>query len=160
MAANPYKTLGVDSKASQDEVKAAYRKLAKQFHPDLNPGNKKAESQFKDISSAYDQIGTAEDRAKFDRGQHEAEAANQYARNARGPFYHQTQQGGGRYASQFGGIDEDILSSIFSQMGRQGQGGFQGPPENDLYQMEIDFKDSILGGEREIALPSGKKFRV
>lgn len=160
MAADPYTTLGVDSKASQDEIKAAYRKLAKKLHPDLNPGNKKAESQFKDISSAYDQIGTAEDRAKYDRGQVEAEAAKQYARSQRGPFYSQTQHGGGRYSNQFEGIDEDILSSIFSQMGRRGQGGFQSPPEDELYQMEIDFKDSILGGEREIALPSGKKFRV
>ena len=160
MAANPYTALGVDAKASQDEIKSAYRKLAKKFHPDLNPGNKKAESQFKDISSAYDQIGTADDRANFDRGQVEAEAAKQYARNSRGPFYSETQAGGGRYTSQFGGIDEDILSSIFSQMGRRGQGGFQGPHEDELYQMEIDFKDSVLGGEREIALPSGKKFRV
>ena len=160
MVANPYTTLGVDSKASQDEIKAAYRKLAKKLHPDLNPGNKKTESQFKDISSAYEQIGTPEDRAKFDQGQVEAEAAKQYAGNSRGPFYSQTQHGGGRYTSQFGGIDEDILSSIFSQMGRQGAGGFQGPPGDELYQMEIDFKDSILGGEREIALPSGKKFRV
>jgi len=160
MATNPYTALGVDTKSSQDEIKSAYRNLAKKFHPDLNPGNKKAESQFKEINSAYEQIGTVEERAKYDRGQAEAEEAKQYAGNSRGPFYSQTQQGGGRYTSQFEGIDEDILNSIFSQMGRQRTGGFQGPAEDELYQMEIDFKDSILGGEREIALPSGKKFRV
>ncbi len=157
MAKNPYETLGVDSKASQDDIKAAYRKLAKQFHPDLNPGNKKAENRFKDISSAYALIDTDETRAKFDKGELDEKAARE-SRGRPGPFYHETQQGGGRYSSQFDGIDEDVLNSIFSQMGRRGP--FEAPREDELYKMDIDFKDSILGAEREIALPSGKKFRV
>jgi DnaJ-class molecular chaperone len=156
MATNPYKTLGVDQKASQDEIKAAYRALAKKFHPDLNPGNKATESQFKDISVAYDQIGTPENRARFDRGEVEAEAAKNSPRGRSGPYYHETQYEGGRYANQFSGIDEDILNSILAQMGRREKA----EPQIELYQMEIDFKDAILGAEREIALPSGKKFRV
>lgn len=162
-AANPYSVLGVEAKATQDDIKSAYRKLAKKFHPDLNPGNKRAESRFKDINSAYDQIGTPEARAKFDKGEVEAEMAKQqrqqqYTREQRGPFYHQTQYGGqGRYANQFEGIDDDILSSIFSQMGRQRP---ESVPQDELYQMEIDFREAVLGGEREIALPTGKKFRV
>lgn len=154
MADNPYKILGVDSKASQEEIKSVYRKLAKQFHPDLNPGNKKAEERFKDISVAYDLIGTPEARAKFDKGEID-EKMEQEARQ-RGPFYHETQHGGGRYSSRFEGIDEDILSSIFSKMGQTGP---RRPPD-ELYQMDIDFKDSIIGAEREIALPGGKKFLV
>jgi DnaJ-class molecular chaperone len=157
MASNPYEVLGVDKKASQDEIKKAYRKLAKKFHPDLNPGNKKAEAKFKDISHAYDQIGTEESRAKFERGEIEEEMARQNY-GQRGPFYYETQSGdqGGRYSSQFGGFDEDdILSSIF---GRARQGAR--PREDQVYQMDIDFKDSILGGEREVSLPNGKKFQV
>ena len=123
MATNPYQILGVDPKAKQEEIKSAYRKLAKKFHPDLNPGNKKAENRFKDITAAYDQVGDADDRAKFDRGEVEAESARQ-----RGPFYTETQAGGGRYANQFEGMDDDILNSFFEQMGRSRHGGFQQAP--------------------------------
>ena len=123
MATNPYQTLGVDPKAKQEEIKSAYRKLAKKFHPDLNPGNKKAENRFKDITAAYDQVGNADDRAKFDRGEVEAESARQ-----RGPLYSETQAGGGRYANQFEGMDDDILNSFFEQMGRSRHGGFQQAP--------------------------------
>ncbi len=160
MAANPYETLGVDPKAKQDEIKSAYRKLAKTFHPDLNPGNKKAESRFKDITSAYDLVGSTEDREKFDRGEVEAEAAKQSRSRSRGPFYSETQAGGGRYSSQFEGMDEDILSSLFEQMGRQRNDPFQQAPENKIFQMDVEFKDSILGGESEIEFPGGKKFLV
>ena len=160
MAANPYETLGVDPSADQEKIKSAYRKLAKKFHPDLNPGNKKAESRFKDIASAYDLVGNADDRAKFDRGKVEAEAAKQYGSRTRGPFYSETQAGGGRYSNQFEGMDDDILSSLFEQMGRPKDGRFQRAPENKLFQMNVDFKDSILGGEQEIVFPGGKKFLV
>ncbi len=160
MATNPYQTLGVEPNAKQEEIKSAYRKLAKKFHPDLNPGNKKAESRFKDITSAYDLVGNVEDRAKFDRGEVDAEAAKQYGSRQRGPFYSETQAGGGRYANQFEGMDDDILSSIFDQMGRARSGGFQPAPENKLFRLDVDFKDSVLGGEQEIEFPGGKKFLV
>ena len=160
MVTNPYKTLGVDPTAKQAEIKSAYRKLAKQFHPDLNPGNKNAESRFKDIAAAYDLIGNPESRAKFDRGEVEAEAVKQKSRRSHGPFYSETQYGGGRYANQFGGMQDDILSSIFEQMKRQEKRGSQQAFEDEIYQMEVDFKDSILGGEREITFPNDKKFVV
>ena len=160
--ANPYETLGVDAKSTQDQIKAAYRKLAKESHPDLNPGNKKAEERFKDISLAYELIGTPEARAKFEKGELDEKMARE-SRSRRGPFYHETQQGGGRYSSQFGGDEDDLFSPIFSQAGR-GQGQAQGrrPPPNldELYQMDVAFKDSILGTEREIEIPGGKKFLV
>jgi len=160
MVANPYKTLGVDPKAKQDEIKSAYRKLAKTFHPDLNPGNKKAESRFKEITSAYDLVGSAEDREKFDRGEVEAEAAKHSRSRSRGPFYSETQAGGGRYSNQFEGMDEDILRSVFEQMGGQRESPFGQVPEDKIYQMDVEFKDSILGGEKEIEFPGGKKFLV
>lgn len=82
---NPYEVLGVSTNASTDEIKNAYRKLAKKFHPDLNPGNKTAETQFKEINIAYELIGTAENRAKYDRG--ETERTQQQDQS--GPFYSQ-----------------------------------------------------------------------
>lgn len=158
MAANPYETLGVDPKTEQDKIKSAYRKLAKQFHPDLNPGNSKAESRFKDIASAYEVIGTPEKRAKFDRGEVEAEAAKKS--KGRRPFYSETQCRGSRYANRFEGMDEEILNSIFEQMNQDKELRYQQAPNDQLYQLDVDFKDSILGIEREIAFPDGKKFVV
>ena len=69
MATRPdyYKTLGVDKKADADEIKKAYRKLAREYHPDRNAGDKKAEARFKDISQAYDVLGDPDKRARYDR---------------------------------------------------------------------------------------------
>ena len=72
MAADPYTVLGVKKDASQDDIQKAYRRLAKKLHPDLNPGNKQAEEQFKEVSAAYDLLGDAEKRARFDRGEIDA----------------------------------------------------------------------------------------
>src|SRR5262249_39689037 len=67
--ADPYKTIGVSPGASADEIKKAYRKLAKKLHPDVNPGNKKVEQQFKEATAAYDLLSDAEKRRKFDAGE-------------------------------------------------------------------------------------------
>ena len=164
MTTNPYEVLGVSAKATQDEIKSAYRNLAKKFHPDLNPGNKSAETRFKEISAAYESVGTPENRAKFDRGESEAAQAQQ---PRSGPYYHETQAGGGRYSRGFGGVDgmdDDLFRSIFEKMGRPGGSGFHSTSdrrgEDVHYQMDVSFRDATLGGEREIALPSGKKVRV
>ena len=75
MPADPYQTLGVKKDASQDDIQKAYRRLAKKLHPDLNPGNKQAEEQFKEVSQAYDLLGDADKRARFDRGEIDASGA-------------------------------------------------------------------------------------
>src|SRR4051794_30082972 len=97
---DPYQSLGISKQASQDEIKNAYRTLAKKYHPDLNPGNKEAEKKFKDIAQAYELLGTPEARAKFDRGETPEQMQDQqqqYQERARsgqyrsGPFYYNTQ---------------------------------------------------------------------
>ena len=69
MAVDPYTVLDVKKDASQDDIQKAYRRLAKKLHPDLNPGNKRAEEQFKEVSAAYDLLGDPDKRARFDRGE-------------------------------------------------------------------------------------------
>src|SRR5258707_15874355 len=68
-ARNPYEVLGVKKDASEDEIRAAYRKLAKRYHPDLNPGNKEAEARFKESSGANDILSDKDKRARFERGE-------------------------------------------------------------------------------------------
>lgn len=160
MIMNPYQVLGVDAKAKQDEIKTAYRNLAKKFHPDLNPGNKKAEIHFKEINTAYSLIGTQEEREKYDRGELESQAAKKHSQQRNRPFYRETQYGGGRYTDAFGGMDEDVLHSIFEQMRQSETGGRRGAVPGILYQLEIDFKDSVLGGEQKIVFPNGKTILV
>ena len=174
---NPYQSLGLTKQATQDDIKNAYRAMAKKYHPDLNPGNKEAEAKFKDVASAYELLGTPEARGKFDRGEtpeqlqeKQQQAQDQYqqhqerARSRTGPSYYNTQQEGGRYSQSFGegaGM-EDIFENLFRQ-GRQGPSRTQGgdiPGEDQLYQMEVEFKDSILGADREITLPQGKKLQI
>lgn len=167
---DPYSVLGVSKSASQDEIKNAYRAIAKKNHPDLNPGNKEKEAKFKEAAHAYEQIGTPEARAKFDRGETEEAFQGAGASGARsGPFYYQTggQAGGpgGRYSYDFGqGFDEDIFENLFRGGGRagaRGRGQAQDwPGEDQLYQMEVDFRDAVLGAEREITLPGAKKLSV
>jgi DnaJ-class molecular chaperone len=156
MNQDPYKVLGVSKSADQDAIKTAYRKLAKKYHPDLNPGNTKAEKKFKEISEAYRLIGTPENREKFDRGEFEYMDAQQTGKR-QGPFYYQTQQEGGRYTESFGDLGKDIFESIFRGAGAEElnlRGG------DHFYQMEIDFKDAVLGAKREITLMNGKKLLV
>lgn len=156
---DPYQTLGVSKSATAEEIKNAYRGLAKKFHPDLNPGNKTAEAQFKDISAAYEILGSPENRAKFDRGEWDMQGAGAGAGASRGgPFYREAHRGGGgRYHFDFGagGFDESMFEELFG-------GGARGPrrPRDETYQMEVELRDAILGAEREIHLPSGKRLSV
>src|SRR5919106_342779 len=88
---DPYQILGVARDADQDTVKKAFRKLAKKLHPDLNPGNKKVEQEFKEANAAYDLLSDPQKRARFDRGEIDASGAERPDRS----FYRAYAEGGG-----------------------------------------------------------------
>ena len=164
---DPYKILGVGKTASPDEVKKAYRKLAKQHHPDLNPGNSASASRFKDISGAYDLLSDAEKRARFDRGEIDASGqeradASYYRSHAGGPQ-------GARYRAGPGFDPSDIFADLFARGGQPGGGGFGrgGDPRefktrgNDVaYSMTVDFVEAAKGAQKRLSFPDGKTLDV
>lgn len=156
---DPYEVLGVSKTASQEEIKKHYRKIAKKFHPDLNPGNKEAEKKFKEASHAFDQIGTVEARNKFDNGETDEQRRHQYEQQS----YHRTQQDGGRYSYSFGEDvgGDDFFENLFGSARRQGRGGgIHIPGEDVTYKMDVEFREAALGAEKTITLPSGKNLQV
>jgi molecular chaperone DnaJ len=168
-----YDILGVKKSASADEIKKAYRGLAKKFHPDKNKGNKEAENKFKEISEAHAVLSDTEKREQYDRLGKEAfrgggPGGNPFSGGAN-PFggfdFSQFTGGGGRAragrrpAGGGGGGFTDIFSDLF---GGGGAPGFQPGPERgaDLdAELTIDFRDAILGTTMDLVL-NGKAIKV
>ena len=119
-----YQTLGVDQTASADEIKSAYRKLAKQHHPDLNPGDASAEAKFKDITAAFDILGDKDKRAKYDAEQQGFSANPGGAGFDFNAWRHQNRGG---FNAGFGSgfrSNEDILNDILRERAAKGARGF------------------------------------
>jgi DnaJ-class molecular chaperone len=148
---DPYQTLGVSPTATDEEIKCAYRKLAKQYHPDINLGRADAESKFKEINTAHKLIETAALREKYQQEQFAEGAREKTGRP--GPFYRETQTPGSRYSHAHAGDFEDIFSSIFG--GRHQAGGIDIPGEDRAFTLEIDLRDAVMGAEKKISLQTG-----
>jgi DnaJ-class molecular chaperone len=159
VANNPYDVLGVKPDATQDEIRAAYRKLAKQLHPDLNPGDREAEEKFKTVSAAYDLLGDAEKRVRFDRGEIDATGAERprehYYRN-----FHGADAQENPYSSAAGSADfEDILSELFAaQRGARAQSRRRG--QDVLYQLPVTFLEAVNGATKRVTLADGSTLDV
>src|SRR4051812_45399501 len=128
-----YQVLGVARGASEKEIRQAYRRLARQYHPDLNPNDKAAEARFKEIGEAYEVLSDADKRKKYDRYGHnwqQAEAAEAAARE--GGFGGARWPGGspgGGVRFDTGNLDESDLADLFGNLfggGVGGRGGFRG----------------------------------
>jgi DnaJ-class molecular chaperone len=156
LPADPYQTLGVKKDASQDDIQKAYRRLAKKLHPDLNPGNKQAEERFKEVSQAYDLLGDADKRARFDRGEIDSSGAER----PRQRYYRDFAEGASSYASDSGFADfgaDDFLSEIF---GRQARGNLRMRGQDVHYRLPLGFLDAINGGKQQLTLPDGSVLDV
>jgi DnaJ-class molecular chaperone len=161
LAQDPYQELGVARSASADEIRRAFRKLAKQYHPDANPGDKSAEERFKQISGAFDLLGDPDKRKKFDAGEIDADGRETARGFSGSPF---GQGGGGFRGAEFENIDlGDILGEMFGSRGGQ-RGGFSGfPPQRggDVRAgLEIDLEEAIAGGKKRIAFSDGRTLDV
>lgn len=157
---DPYITLGIDKSVTQDEIKNAYRKMAKKYHPDLNPDNPEAEKKFAEIASAYDLLETPKKRAKFDKGEFEFPKDSPFYGGAHGPFYHESKNGGGRYTFSFKGDENNLFDSMFKNYNPGTREDFNVHGDDQFFRMEIEFKDAILGAEREIMFTPNKRFSV
>jgi DnaJ-class molecular chaperone len=167
--ADPYKTLGVSPGASADEIKKAYRKLAKKLHPDLNPGTKKIEQEFKEVSAAYDILSDTEKRAKFDRGDIDASGAE---RPGRGFYKSYAESGqGAKYRGGDSYFGDDIFSDLFgggfgAQTGSAGGGARRGGARMNIrgadvsYAASADFIEAALGAKKRLTLTDGKTLDV
>lgn len=176
MAGDPYKELGVPKSASQDEIKKAFRKLAKDLHPDKNPGNKAAEERFKRVTAAFDLLGDAEKRKKYDRGEIDADGREQYAGfnpgAGGGPFGRGGGFGGG--SAQGSGMEDIDLEELFGGIfGARAGGGARGggasggraggfaPKGSDIRAtLEISLEDAITGNTQRIQFSDGRMLDV
>lgn len=160
MSQDPYSLLGVARSASQDDIQKAYRKLAKRLHPDLNPGDKKAEEAFKAASAAYDLLSDPEKRRRFDRGEIDASGQERAARSYYRDFAGAA-SGDHPYASSDGFADftddAELFSSLFGEGGRF-KVKIRG--EDARYRLPVDFLDAINGATRRITLANGATLDV
>lgn len=161
---DPYQVLGVSKSASQDEIKKSYRKLAKDLHPDLHPGNKKKADQFSEVSAAYDFLSDADKRARYDRGEIDPSGAEVRPRG--GYYWNEADQGGGsagrKYQRGFKVDDmfssEDILSDLFN---RAGGGAARAKRGSDVtYTLSVAFRDAATGGRKTVRLANGKTLEI
>ena len=159
-----YEVLGVKRGASDDEIKKAYRKLARKFHPDLNPGDKTAEAQFKQLQEAYDVLSNAEDRKLYDEYGENWRAVKAGAGVPPPPPQGGQRPGGfdfndfdfGRFSSGGGGGGFDIFEELFG--GTRGRGGpRQGRGRDVEAELELSLEEAHRGGRRTLQMQNAEK---
>jgi DnaJ-class molecular chaperone len=171
---DPYTVLGVGRGASDDEIKRAYRKLAKKLHPDLNPGKKAIEAQFKEITAAYDFLSDTQKRARYDRGEIGADGAEKMRfRHPGDPF-----GGAGPFAGGFAGAGprgrahagagaaggsggfgaglDDIIAEFLGR-GRKGAAGSAEPPAQKI---KLGFLEAARGGKHRVTFSDGRNIDI
>lgn len=167
-ARDPYQVLGVDRGASEEEIKRAYRRLAKELHPDLHPGKPGIEQRFKEVTAAYHLLVDPERRARYDRGEIDAAGARRpepgfyrtYADAAEGAKYHPWEEAG-----PFTDID-DLLREAFGRAapgaGARARGGFRVrmPGADVTVGLSIGFLEAANGTRKRITLPHDRTVEV
>jgi DnaJ-class molecular chaperone len=170
---DPYSILGVPRTASEAEIKKAFRKLAKQYHPDRNRGDPKAKEHFAEANAAYEVLGDKDKRAQFDRGEIDAEGKPRFSGFegfGQGPG-----RGSGGFRPDFGGAgpfgrgspgaDQDFARDIFTnffggEMPGQARRGRTPTPTDVEAEIAISLEDAVSGAVRRVRLPNGRDVDV
>ena len=156
MSDDLYATLGVGRDASQDDIKRAYRRLAKELHPDLNPDKPEVAERFKQVTAAYDILSDPERRGRYDRGEIDASGQER-------PQYQYYQDfaedpAAGRYYRRegFGGEDElhDFFEGLFGGRGRGARTRARGADVS--YTLPIEFLEAAKGAKKRVTMPDGR----
>jgi DnaJ-class molecular chaperone len=157
---DPYEILGVAKTASADDIRKAYRKLAKKLHPDLNPGDKRAEEQFKEVAAANDLLSDPDKRRRFDAGEIDASGAEKAPPNAR---YYRDYAGESDHPYEGHGAYGDFAQGddMFAELLRRAAEQARRRPGADLhYELQVEFLDAVNGATRTITLPTGGTLEV
>lgn len=157
MDQNLYTVLGVQRSATHDEIRAAYRRLAKEYHPDRNPGNDAAEENFKRVSAAFDILGDPDKRRRYDAGDIDASGRDT------GGFYGDNGARGGTYrpSDNFGDFG-DIFGDFFGRTNTSPGGGrgFNMRGMDYRYHLEIEFLEAANGVKKRVLLPEGETLDI
>jgi DnaJ-class molecular chaperone len=163
---DPYDILGIGRSASQEDIRRAYRRLARKLHPDLNPGDRAAEERFKRLSAAYDLLGDPEKRERFDRGEIDASGE---ARPQPPPRHHHDafdMTGDGPYppgTGPAGMMDmDDLLGSVFGHRSgtASGTSRFRIRGGDLRGRLTLDFLEAVNGTTKRVTLPDGRTVDV
>lgn len=167
---DPYTVLGLGRGVSDDEIKKAYRKLAKKLHPDLNPGKKAIEQQFKEVTAAYDFLTDPEKRVRYDRGEIGPDGAEKMHFRAGGPFGRDFGAGGpfgggarasagragaGAAGGGFGAGLDDIIAEFLGRNRKTAA-----TAESLSQKLKIGLLEAVRGGKHRVVLPDGRAVEV
>ena len=161
-----YATLGVPRNATQDDIRKAYRKAAKETHPDLTPGKQEAEKRFKEVNAAYDVVGDPEKRKRYDAGEIDETGAERqpdrhfyrdYANAGQNRRYRRqrSSSGQGKAETKF---DYDNFADFFRGAGKGGD--FPMPPQDVRYVLQIGLLESLRGAHKLVSMPDGKTLDI
>ncbi len=168
---DPYAVLGVKRDADATTIKSAFRKLAKKYHPDLNPGDKDVERRFREANDAYDLLSDPDKRRRFDAGEIDADGKEKATHAGFEEAFRHAQSrararpGGDGFESEFGQAGrrfggDDLFSELFETFGggRRGRGPRRG--EDVRVTLGVSFLDAARGSSRRVRLPTGRQVDV
>lgn len=162
---DPYVVLGVTRTASADDIKQAFRRLAKQYHPDVNPGRPDIELKFKEVNGAYSLLSDPDKRARFDRGEIDASGAERPDRSFRRAY---AGAGAGRDTGSRAGADpfgdDDPFADFFTGARKRysagGSAGVKAKGADVSYSVTVAFTEACLGAKRRLTLSTGKTIDI